>query len=282
MTDPQPHVTRKGDVIKEKGASESEILTFKTPDGEKKAVWKPLDLTKAWTQGVANSEAAAAAFDRRLHGQTSAVVPPTVARELGGRRGSLQEFVQDGHSAKALKAEISVDPRTWASQPSTRKMFLGDVLTRNIDRHAENVLFTRDAHGRPVAHAIDNGYSFRTVGEHDKYDARFALPHDSAEFLNTLMDFDAASIATIQAADPAGVAELLRAHGVEYEGIRETLVRLRSLQKNPAQLKALIGSTFDETQLNLSQWLGQSAEAHGLTEQEAIDLANLAEGPELP
>lgn len=280
MTEPQPHVTRNpADVIREKGQSEAEILTFKTPTGEKKGLWKPLDPNKPYRFGSEDSEAAAAALDRLLHGQRGAVVPPTVARELGGRRGSLQELVPNVlGSAKELTTEIAADPAAWAAPASTRKMFLDDVLTRNIDRHSENVLFTRDAAGAPVAHAIDNGYSFRTLGEHGKYDPRFAFPVERKEFVNALMDLDSASVATIRATSPANVAELLRAHGVEDGGIRETLVRLKSLQNDPAQLKALVGSTVEETQLNLSQWLGQSAEAHGLTPQELAELTKLAQG----
>lgn len=265
------------DVITERGATESEILRIRTPEGEKKAIWKPLNPEKAWTHGVENSEAAAAALDRLFHGKAGAVVPSTVARELGGRRGSLQEIVSGSlGSAKALAREIAEDPGTWANQPSTRKMFLEDVLARSIDRHEENVLFTKSAGGAPIAHAIDNGYAFRTLGEHGRYDPMFAFPVQEPAFVNTLMDLDAVSVATIRAADPAAVAELLLAHDLEPDQVYETLVRLKSLQKEPAQLKALIGESVEDTRLRLSQWLGQPAEAHGLSASEIAELKQLA------
>lgn len=274
MVDPNPRISREArDIIKEKGVNESEILTFATPAGPRKGLWKPLNADKEWTHGMENSEAAAAAFDRLLHTTDRAVVPNTVVRQVEGNRGSLQELVSNvAGSAAKMSDLIEADPAKWANKPTVRKMFLNDVLTANIDRHGENILFTVDAEGEHVAHAIDNGYAFRET------DSRFSFPSYKDNYVHTLMDLDAASIETLNRINPADVAEVLHAHEIPSARIMETLTRIRSLQKNPGQLKEMIGYESDITQRRLTEWLRNTPKQHLLTDDEIAQLSALAKG----
>jgi hypothetical protein len=129
------------------------------------AVFKTIDTTKpGFTKldrgGEANfqdswhTELAAYEVDRIIG---LGMVPATVERELDGRRGSLQFWVESMMAeAERTKKKISVpDVEAW-----NRLMFkvrLFDNLIYNADRHLNNILITKDFQLR----LIDHSRSFR-------------------------------------------------------------------------------------------------------------------------
>jgi hypothetical protein len=95
-------------------------------------------------------EVAAYRLDRLLE---LGMVPPTVPRSVGGRRGCLQLWItgvtMDEYENTPLNLEL------WRRQVSL--MWLFDDLVANIDRHLNNAIVTRK--GRLVL--IDNSKTFR-------------------------------------------------------------------------------------------------------------------------
>jgi hypothetical protein len=85
------------------------------------------------------------------------MVPATVARELDGRRGSLQFWVESMMpEAERVKKKVSVpDVELW--NQSMFKVRLFDNLIYNTDRHINNILITKDFQLR----LIDHSRSFR-------------------------------------------------------------------------------------------------------------------------
>ncbi len=97
------------------------------------------------------SEIAAYELDKLLG---LGMVPPTVQRRIGLRRGCLQLWVE-GVTMNEFEGE-AVDPGFWRQQVSV--MWLFDDLIANVDRHLNNALVTADQ--RLVL--IDNSKAFNT------------------------------------------------------------------------------------------------------------------------
>ena len=108
-----------------------------------KKVGRPMDSWK--------SEIAAYELDKLLG---LGMVPPTVQRRIGLRKGCLQLWVE-GVTMRDFEGE-PVDPDFWRQQVSV--MWLFDDLIGNVDRHLNNALVTADQ--RLIL--IDNSKTFNT------------------------------------------------------------------------------------------------------------------------
>jgi hypothetical protein len=85
------------------------------------------------------------------------MVPPTVERRIGGRKGGLQHWVTGITMEKT--EELSGDMEVWRQQVSV--MWLFDDLIANIDRHLNNAMVSPDE--RLIL--IDNSKTFRSYRE---------------------------------------------------------------------------------------------------------------------
>lgn len=260
--------------VADAGMNDARVLRIQTPEGVQKAVWKTTANAEDWERmniaGVSlpQREAAAADLDRLLHGK-NAVVPPTVERKIAGEKGSLQAFVPAAKSGFDVEALLVEDPLKFASAPSQRRTFLLDVLTRNVDRHGGNLLWTDAETTTPRAHAIDNGCAFGN----GKHAPPFRFIFDDERYIGALLSLDAESIATLQSTSVQDMGRVLS----KYKRItkvqkREVLGRFIALRNDPKQLEAFTGTEFDAG-TKLQQWAGLSPEEHGLsaTELKEID-----------
>jgi len=71
-------------------------------------------------------------------------VPPTVQRRIGGNRGSLQAWVEDGMTDMKRREKQLKPPDYRRYVQDGRIMQVWDNLIYNIDRHAGNILFDPD------------------------------------------------------------------------------------------------------------------------------------------
>lgn len=106
----------------------------------------------------ADREAAAYELDEALG---LGVVPPTIVREIDGKRGMVQQYIETGTGLGAGDSGIDQD--------SVYGLAILDIATGNTDRHAGNVLIDNDRR----AVAIDQGLSFPDDSQwHDNYQFR--------------------------------------------------------------------------------------------------------------
>ncbi len=131
------------------GITEPQRVTLRKDGVELRAVFKRLSTDF----GAANRAQALNEADRfeyelaayeldRLIGLE--LVPVTVPRTVGGRRGVLQFWV-DGSINLRTMLEHQLTPEGWCdSAPQYNLMNVFDVLIHNTDRTQENALFTRD------------------------------------------------------------------------------------------------------------------------------------------
>jgi hypothetical protein len=92
-------------------------------------------------RGRAAHELAAHALDRLLG---LYLVPPTVAREIEGERGALRLVYPDALS-ESERLEQGLPLGTWcAIEPQVGLMQAFDLLTYNVGRTADSILFRRD------------------------------------------------------------------------------------------------------------------------------------------
>jgi hypothetical protein len=124
------------------------------------AIFKSIDERKVGIEGDINfqdsykTEIAAYHVDRIIG---LGMVPATVQRRVEGPVGSLQWFVESmmPESQRIKQGLQPPDPEQWERQ--LLKMRLFDELICNMDRHADNVLITKDFQLR----LIDHSRSFR-------------------------------------------------------------------------------------------------------------------------
>lgn len=104
-------------------------------------------------------ELAAYRLDRLLH---IGLVPVTVPREVEGREGVLQEWIENARDDRARRAGSIVpsDGSQFLAQQNVMDAF--DVLIHNEDRHSGNVLYTLDPWR---THLIDHTRAFRARTE---------------------------------------------------------------------------------------------------------------------
>ncbi|MEE8400202.1 MAG: hypothetical protein V3S89_14410 [Desulfobacterales bacterium] len=78
----------------------------------------------------------------RLLGMTN--VPPTVLREISGRKGSVQLWIENGRTEKKRREEKIELENLSAINLCTYDMWVFDYLINNIDRHLDNILYDPD------------------------------------------------------------------------------------------------------------------------------------------
>jgi hypothetical protein len=129
------------------------VVVFKSGDGTFKAVFKPI---KRGRQGGAweswEAEVVAYKLDQMLGLD---MVPPTVARNIKGKKGSVQLWVNDCKLYQDVSASV---PGTmeWSHQLTRMKMF--DNLILNTDRNARNFMVDPEYH----IVLIDHSRAFQT------------------------------------------------------------------------------------------------------------------------
>ena len=128
------------------GVTNPEKVTLELDGVLRHAVFKRVDKNHdSW-----RSEVAAYQLDKLLN---LGMVPPTVARRIGGRKGCLQLWVT-GVTMKKFD-ETFPDVENWRDQVSV--MWLFDDLIANIDRHLNNAMVSPDFR----LMLIDNSKTFR-------------------------------------------------------------------------------------------------------------------------
>ena len=105
------------------------------------------------------------------------MVPATIARQLRGRRGSLQFWVESMMSeSQRVKKDVKVpDPEAWNRLLFKVRLF--DNLIYNTDRHLNNILVTKDFQIR----LIDHSRSFRPFHA-------LRQPNDLTRFSRSLLE----------------------------------------------------------------------------------------------
>lgn len=262
--------------VSDQGVNPTKILTLKTPDGEKKAVWKPVGKVEGQTVNPkqAQAEAGFAALDHAVHGD-GAITPNTVVRKLGRQQGSLQEFVPNAKGGMRFEDEILKDTSAFAEHPGQRKAFLLDVLSYNNDRHSGNLLWTETAGKKGVesleAHTIDNGGAFTGKG------GWFAFIVNDPKFIESALKLDKTTKTTIEGLSLEKMDGAVRQYDkIEKARRREMLVRAQSLKNDPDQLaKLVVDSTglsehdhVEALRQQMIGWMSRTAEAHGLTAEQ--------------
>jgi hypothetical protein len=120
-------------------------------------------------------EMAAYVLDTRLG---FSLVPPTVEREIDGKKGSLQAWVD--RSIARFEAAMQPPLNMDHADDAVQAMRLLDYLIFNSDRHVRNVVFTSD--WRPVA--IDNSIAFHAFVR--PYRPMYRFPRGPLERLRRL------------------------------------------------------------------------------------------------
>jgi len=228
------------------GVNDAHLVTFKAKTGEEiKGIYKSAaseyeNIRPGLKTGTYyKREVALYELDKALGG--AKVVPPTVVRDIKklGGKGSLQFFEKDAKMidhfgeddvAAFLKAKGAADP-------TLRKTFLLDIISGNDDRHSQNIMFKMIKGGKGTkrigkAVAIDNGLTFPRG-----HPIRFMFPGDvyvsTGDYTTKLLALDKISHAQVKKLDLKKVAAMLKKNGVERHPIKQALVRIRALQKDP-------------------------------------------------
>jgi hypothetical protein len=139
------------------------VLTLKLGDVEHRALWKdPQGRMGGFWEGW-QYEIAAYRIDKLIG---LGLVPPTVERRFQGDRGSCQLWIEDTITQKEREEKgLKVPPAKvggWNRATYLQRLF--DNLIANEDRHAKQILITKD--WRMVL--IDHSRSFRTSGKFTK------------------------------------------------------------------------------------------------------------------
>lgn len=262
------------------GKNGAEIATVRDPSGaEHKVIWKEAQWEEHFLRpGIAGGtyharEAAMYKLDQELGGAT--VVPPTVSRELGGQRGSMQEFVGDAHSTPEVSASIDLMTNDdLANMPSLRRTFLLDVIGGNSDRHSGNIMWRRLEDDSLEAVAIDNGLSFPEGPV-----LQLNIPVRPAPLRRALLNLDPESVRVVRGLSLERVAEMLRSEpGITPMQIRDTLARIRTLQNDPGAFSSLALS--ENPRMTLRDWLAVPPEERTeLTPDDLGEIDRLAGTP---
>jgi hypothetical protein len=171
------------------GITQPQRVTLRKDGIELRAVFKQLSAvfgTADRTKSIDMSdrfeyEVAAYRLDRLLGLD---MVPVTVPRTVGGRRGIVQFWIDDSINLRAM-VERKLQPDGWCdAEPQYNLMNVFDVLIHNTDRTQENALFTRDW----MLVLIDHSLAFRTHQKRPRllYLGELQLPPALAERLAAL------------------------------------------------------------------------------------------------
>ncbi len=119
----------------------------------------------------------------RLLGLT--LVPPTVAREIDGAPGSLQEWVENAFTERKRVEEGRALTDAAAYGASSQHMYAFDALIYNVDRTQENILITEPGSRLWL---IDHSRAFRLTHRLPTLGGRgpLVVPEDMLPALRTL------------------------------------------------------------------------------------------------
>jgi hypothetical protein len=152
-----------------RGVTHSECLTLSDGSRIYRAVWKTIDETahvKKFSRGLPElgfrdtykNELAAYELSKLLELD---IVPPTVERRLGRRRGSLQLWIENGMTeAERFRAGLQPpDSEAWLRQVYTVRVFRQLIYDTDF-RNASNILVDLDFR----LWSVDHSRAFRTHG----------------------------------------------------------------------------------------------------------------------
>jgi hypothetical protein len=157
------------------GVTKPEKVTLERDGIVRHACFKRIDVKQ---QDSWRSEIAAYELDKLLG---LGMVPPTVERSIGGRKGCLQLWVT-GTTMEAFEGTVP-DLEGWRDQVSV--MWLFDDLIANCDRHLNNAIVSPE--GRLIL--IDNSKTFR-CDEHLRNDLNSRGTGTQARFWGVEFDED--------------------------------------------------------------------------------------------
>jgi hypothetical protein len=273
----------------------AEILTLRTAAGEQKVIWKPdkgsepIKSLKIGAASLSQREQAAYEIDQAIHG-SNGTVPPTVARKRDGIVGTMQMFAPDGaRGGMSFEDELRKEPEKFAA--AAQPVFLTDTITRNIDRHSGNILWSKVG-DQYKPHAIDNGAAFGSGPSSPPFGFRW--PVYDHRYIESSLRFSPETQATARAMDIEQLAAALaKQDKISRVQKIEALARAASLRKDPAQLttfadrdEAAIRAiqdadlTDDEKQVNvmtakLEEWLSRAPKKRNLTAEELAEIERL-------
>jgi SPP1 gp7 family putative phage head morphogenesis protein len=292
MTAEQLDVTKTQVAGEGGGVNNASMLTVKDGEQEHRGIWKTQraelafeeDEGRALRPGVQagtfyQREAAVFELDQLIGGET--VVPPTITREHGGEKGSLQAYVPGAKSTSSIDWRRDAGGRDpyrpdaalsakLAKDESVRKQVLLDLIGANDDRHSENTLWKKVGDDlKPVA--IDNGLAFPTKP------MRFLFAVDSIEFQRAMLKVDATLLEKVELADLASI--LKKYDGITEEQIQQALARTRALKNDPdllAKLAAKPSNAHRDPQDVVLAWMQDVEEHANFTNEEIDEIERLA------
>ena len=160
---------REGDVVAREpipvGITHPDLLTLRMGDVQIRAIFKTID---AETRGLSRCNVVETHFTDRYAYEAAAyrldrlfridLVPPTILREIDGKRGSVQYWIEDATTI----GQAIVDGRATKSVERFRRnkisMNVLDALIHNIDRRPLNILVT---FGDDGFFLVDHSRAFR-------------------------------------------------------------------------------------------------------------------------
>lgn len=201
------------------GSSGSYRMTVKGASGRRlHVVWKPAaeeaSLRAHIAPGTAyKREAAAFAVAQELG--VADLVPPTVAREIRGRKGAMQVFVQGAKH----------NDRTQLERSDAERMRLFDFVIGNTDRHIYNYMVK----GNKLV-LIDHGFAFSN-GRSERFIQPWKAIH---KHRGTLLP---ETLKIIEDLDVKALLTKLKAAGLEKDAVHYTARRAAAIQARPQLLE---------------------------------------------
>lgn len=168
------------------GANESKKVTFS--DGTH-GVWKPSDgeaegLRDTVPDGTFYRREAAASSIAKITGMAD-LVPETVERNIGGKIGSMQRWVDNSRVAD------DAGDRMWNGEKDLARAAAFDMMIGNTDRHSGNWMVERST-GKLAL--IDNGLAFPTGMEEHRSFIAYRAYSERMPVPKEVLDWDGAKI----------------------------------------------------------------------------------------
>ncbi len=250
----------------ERGLNASEVVTLEDGGARSRAIFKPADGSPRPTGLALQARVARKSFPRREAAASALAlalgvpyVPRTIERNIDGRTGSLQIWVED-----AERAGDAAAPGRQLDRQAAEMVRAFDYLIGSSDRTVRNMM-VRASGSSWLPVAIDNSNSFPRAPV-----PRFRWPHAwVASHTGPLLPETRAFIDGI---DPARVAEVLHESGIERDAAIHVLRRLARLQRDPAFLEVPSGRAASlRMQLRITRAGLSSAQGLSRSERDALD-----------